>query len=912
MALSPGTRLGPYEITGALGAGGMGEVYRASDSRLGRQVAIKILPHGFASSAERMARFSREAQVLAALNHSSIAHVYGLEESDGTRALVMELVEGPTLAERIAQGPPPLDEALRIAKQIAEALEYAHERGIIHRDLKPANVKVTPEGNVKILDFGLAKALDESPAAASINTSPTISMAATQAGLILGTAAYMSPEQARGKTVDRRTDIWAFGAVLFEMLSLKQPFEGEDTSQIMAAVIMKDPDWSQLPGDAPSSIRNLVQRCLTKDPTQRLQAIGEARIAIDRAVSGVKDESAATAAVRQPRWRQALPWSAAALLAFALAIHLWAPWRGADTAQPIRLSVQLGADTYLQSGPGSALALSPDGKMVAFTGHAGTGADSQLFLRRLDQTVATPVAGTDGARDPFFSPDGQWVAFFTGATSTPLMKVQVNGGAPTKICDGLSSRGGWWGDDGNIVFAISDGALKRVSSEGGTPTDLAKLDVAAGESSQRWPQVFPGAKAVLFTSQTKPASSQNANIDVLTLATGQRKVIRGGGTYARFLPDPIGRMGFLLYLNEGTLFAVRFDAERMEATGETVPVVDGVSEIEPTGSGQFAVSKNGTLIYLAGRNRLGAFQVDWVNQEGKFEPLTKGMGTYRSIMLSPDGQHLAMDVIGGGEDIWVYETQRGTMSRVTIGGGSNSNPVWTPDGQRIAYASSRGSQGPGIYWQRADGTGEVQRLTQGNTTQVPWSWHPSGKFLAYSEQHPQTQLDIMILPMEGSDSRGWKPGQAYAFLNGAAMEADARFSPDGNWLAYQSDESGKFQIYVRPFPGPGGKWQISTDSGSYPTWVRDKHELLYQQSDGKVMVVDYTASGNDFQPAKPRQWGPVKVPLRGPFRAYDVTADGKRIALRRAMDEPQPEKQDHVVLVFNFEDELKRVATAKE
>ena len=911
MPLSPGTHLGPYEIIGALGAGGMGEVYRASDARLAREVAIKILSQEFASSAERMARFSREAQVLAALNHSSIAHVYGLEESDGTRALVMELVDGPTLAERIALGRLPIEDALRIAKQIAEALEYAHERGIIHRDLKPANVKVTPEGNVKILDFGLAKALDDSPASASLNTSPTLSMAATQAGLILGTAAYMSPEQARGKAVDRRADIWAFGAVLFEMLSRKQAFEGEDTSQVMAAVIMKVPEWSQLPAALPNSIRNLVQRCLTKDPTLRLQAIGEARIAIDRVLSGAQDEGAVTATAPIPAWRKVLPWALAALLLTALGVYVWAPWRGVETSQPVRLSVQLGADTYLQSGPGSALALSPDGKMLAFTGHAAVGANSELFLRRLDQTAAIPITGTEGARDPFFSPDGLWVAFFIGATSSQLMKVPVSGGAVTKLCDAIGSRGGSWGDDGNIVFASADGGLKRVLSEGGAATDLANLDVKSGETSHRWPQVLPGARVVLYTSQTKPASSQDANIVALTLTTGQRKLIRGGATYARFLPDRSGHKGFLLFVHEATIFAARFDAERIETTGEAVPVVDGVSEIEPTGSGQFAVSANGTLVYQPGRNRLGAFEVDWVTQEGKTETLTKGLGTYRSITVSPDGQRLAMDVIGVGEDIWVYETKRGTMSRLTFGGGSNSNPAWTADGLRIAFSSNRERESPGIYWQRADGTGEVQRLTEGNSTQVPWSWHPTGKFLAYGEQHTQTQADIMILPMEGSESMGWKAGQPYSFLNGTSTEGEARFSPDGNWLAYQSDESGIFQIYVRPFPGPGGKWQISTDSGLYPTWVRDKHELLYQQGDGKVMVMEYALAGGVFQPGKPRQWGPVKVPVLGRYRAFDVTADGKRVAVRKATDEPQPEKQDHVTLVLNFGDQLKRVAPGK-
>ncbi|HET9402301.1 MAG TPA: protein kinase, partial [Candidatus Acidoferrales bacterium] len=885
MALSPGTRLGPYEVTGALGAGGMGEVYRASDSRLGRQVAIKILPQGFASNAERMARFSREAQVLAALNHSSIAHVYGLEESDGTRALVMELVEGPTLAERIAQGPLPLDEALRIAKQIAEALEYAHERGIIHRDLKPANVKVTPEGNVKILDFGLAKALDESPAAANINTSPTISMAATHAGLILGTAAYMSPEQARGKTVDRRTDIWAFGAVSYEMLSRKQAFEGEDTSQVMAAVIMKEPDWTQLPAEVPSAIRGLVQRCLTKDPVQRLQAIGEARITLDRALSGSTEEGAVTALPPMPVWRRALPWALVAvliLLVGALSFAFWERWGSATTArQLMRLSVELGAaDASLYAGPGSALAISPDGTVLAFT--ARSGPQWSLYLRRLDQSDATVVAGSEGARDPFFSPDGQWVAFFT---ADKLKKVSVAGGAAMTLCDAPGSRGGAWAEDDNIVFAptSSGGGLMQISAAGGTPSELTKLDEKAGETSHRWPQVLSHSSAVIFTSNMSGRNFQDADVAAVSLKTGQRKIVQHGGMFAHFLPAAAGRGAYLLYVHENTIFAAPFDAERLEITGTPIPVVEGVSTTSATGSAEYALSPSGTLVYVPGRD-LGAGQyIVWIDKDGKAEIARKEPGYYANIRVSPDGKRMAMEMNSSGSvDIWVYEPQRDIMSRITFGTGESSYPVWTPDAQRITFSSNRDTKSASnLYWQRADGTGDAERLTESKFQQNPLSWHPSGKFLAFSEQRPQTGFDILILPMEGTESSGWKRGKPFDFVVEPGNQSEAAFSPDGHWLAYTSNESGRAEVYVRPFPGPGGKWQVSTDGGRFPTWSRKSNELFYEEAgeNGRIMSVKYGATGTFFQPEKPDEWTSATVGgATGPYRRYDVMPDGQRLA----------------------------------
>ncbi len=919
MSLTVGAKLGAYEILGALGAGGMGEVYRARDTRLGRDVAVKILPQQFAQDLQRLARFEREAQLLAALNHPHIAHIYGLEETSGTRALVMELVEGPTLADQIAHGPYLLEEALRIARQVAEGLEYAHDRGIIHRDLKPANVKLTTDGNVKILDFGLAKALEGEPAATDISHSPTLTAAATQAGIVLGTAAYMSPEQAKGKATDRRADIWSFGVLLYEMLAGKKLYEADTAQETLAAVLIKEPSLDSLPPTLPPRLRGLLRRCLTKDSRARLQAIGEARIILEEIAAhpeGTPEETeAARAAAAVPAWQRLLPWGIAAAAIVLAGIAAWAPWRPApQPAAPMRLSVELGADASLYSGPGSAVALSPDGMTLAFTAQPGKGGPTQLFLRRLDRAQATPIAGTDDVRDPFFSPDGQWVAFFA---NNKLKKVSVTGGGAVTLCDAPSSRGGDWGEDGNIVLAATNRAgLSRVPAAGGTPTELTKLDQGAGENTHRWPHVLPGAKAVIFTAHTIGNNFQDANVIVQSLETGQRRVLQHGGMYARYLPAPSGgHEGHLLYMHDNTLFAAPFDAERLEVTGTPVPAVEGVAVDTGTGSAEFALTRGGMLLFVPGANTASRVFMLSIDKEGKTEPLRKLPGEFENIRVSPDGRRLAVNQSAGRtSDIWVYEMQRDTMSRVTFAAGSSWEPVWSPDGQRIAFSSDRDARTTAnIYWQRADGTGEAQRLTESNLSQRPDSWHSSGKFLAFTERNPQTKLDIMILPMEGNEKEGWKPGKPYPFVNSLSTEWSAAFSPDGRWIAYASDETGQSEVYVRPFPGPGGKWQVSTDWGAFPVWSRNGKELLYQVQDGKVMVLGYMVSAGVFRPEKPQPWSPVPVPLRGPVRVYDLSPDGKHIAaLKIAASEATAPKQDKVSLFFNFDGELRRIAPVKK
>ena len=928
MSLSAGTRLGPYEIVAPIGAGGMGEVYRARDTKLNRDVALKILPDAFASDPDRLARFTREAQVLASLNHPNIAHIYGLDRQDGregqegtvgpaTSFIVMELVEGEDLSQKIeglrAKGSGlPIDEALPIAKQIADALEAAHEQGIIHRDLKPANIKVRPDGTVKVLDFGLAKLHERSASLSGerggMSMSPTLTFNATQAGIVLGTAAYMSPEQARGKTVDRRADIWAFGVVVFEMLTGRALFSGETITDIIAAVVTREPDLSALPAATPSRVRDLVTRCLIKDPKQRLRDIGEARIAIERAIvepdakAAIGSGSPERLALRPAGWPRAVPWAIAGALAAGLAAVLvfWAPWRTTPSRVVQRLSVELGADVSLAtSGFGDGAILSPDGAVVAFTAQKASGS-IQIYLRRLTQLQATALSGTDDADSPFFSPDGQWIAFFAGSK---LKKISVTGGAAVTLCDAPNGRGGAWGEDGTIVFSpdsTSSVRLLRVSSAGGTPEPLTSL--AEGESTQRWPQVLPGGKAVLFTGGTAGAY-EDANIVVQPLPSGARKVVQRGGYHGRYLPS-----GHLVYLHDGTLFAAPFDLDRLEVTGQPVPALEGVTSNSASGSAQFAVSATGTLVYLPGRST-GGVPIHWMTHDGKTTPLRATLANWFDPQFAPDGRRLAIRINDGPPDIWVYEWARDTLTRLTFDPTDDRKPVWTPDGRRIVFASSRVDKSTlNLYWQRADGTGDAQRLTESKNLQVPASWHPSGKFLAFEEVNPQTGYDLMILPMEGDEASGWKPGKPTVFLNSPFAEREPMFSPDGRWLAYWSNETGRNEVYVRPFPGPGGKWQISTDGGNYPTWSRTKHELFYGTQSAQIMVAAFTVEGGSFRAEKPRLWSDGRFMVRTTNRSFDLHPDGERFALAPAAQAPGGGKQDHVTFIFNFFDELRRLA----
>jgi serine/threonine protein kinase/Tol biopolymer transport system component len=925
MVLAPGSRLGPYEIIAAVGAGGMGEVYRARDTKLGRDVALKILPAAFASDPDRLARFHREAQVLASLNHPHIGAIYGFEDSGETHALVLEFVDGPTLADRIAQGPIPLDEALPIATQIAEALEAAHEQGIIHRDLKPANIKLKPDGTVKVLDFGLAKLAESAGSGqpvtgSALSMSPTITSPAmmTGVGVLLGTAAYMSPEQARGKAVDKRADIWAFGCIVYEMLTGERAFAGNEVTDTIAFIITKEPDWTALPDVTPPVIRRLLRRCLEKDRQRRLPDVGVARLDIDEALAAPANETIRTGtAAPQPvktAWRRAVPWTVASASLVVAGATLWvsAPWR--STSQPAlqRLSVELGADTSLLTDQGAAAIISPDGQTLAFVAQPNGAATSQLYVRRLDQLQAQPLTGGDGARDPFFSPDGRWIGFFAGGK---LKKISAGGGAAVTLADAPNSRGAVWAADDSIVFqpinaqpAGSDGGpLLRVSSSGGRPEQLTKL--VGDEVTHRWPQVLPGGKAVLFTvHNTTLAGYEDANIVVQSLAEGTRKVLVRGGYFARYLPS-----GHLVYMHEGTVFAVPFDVESLAVEGQAVPAIEGVATNTQFGGAQFAVSSTGTLVYVAGSSFYSLeAPVSWMDRKGAVSVLRRTPARWSNPQFSPDGRVLAIDIAGGSlaaGDVWTYDLGRDTLSRLTFDG-TNRKPVWSPDGQRIVFSSRREDDAYNLYWQHADGTGDVQRLTESRNPQYAASWHPSGKFLAFFELNGQASNDLMIVPLEGNEASGWKPGKAFVFLATPAGEREPVFSPDGRWIAYSSTESGPAEVYVRPFPGPGGKWQISTGGGDWPTWSRAGRELFYHSPDGHIMVVPYTVEGNSLRADRPRAVADTRHSQTPLQRPYALHPDSQRFAIAPIAGDGLA-KQDKVVLVFNFFDELRRLAPIK-
>ncbi len=883
--LPAGTRLGSHEVLALLGQGGMGEVYQARDTKLGRDVAIKVLPEVFAHDPQRLSRFQREAKLLASLNHPNIATIHGLEESNGTHYLVMELVPGETLRERVArEGALPVQEALGIARQIADALEAAHEKSIIHRDLKPANVKVTPEGKVKVLDFGLAKAFAGEESGSDPSNSPTLSQAATLQGVILGTAAYMSPEQARGKAVDKRTDIWAFGCVLYELLTGKQAFHGEDITDILAAVVRAEPEWSRLPESTPPSIRALLRRCLQKDKVLRMRDAGDACIEIHEALAAPKDAGETHGA---PASRSKWPWAVAAILAALLGVALPGWWHATRPIQQklqplVRLDVDLGPDVSLGSPYGAEEILSPDGTRLVYV------SQGRLFTRRLDQPSATELAGTQGANAPFFSPDGQWVAFFAQGK---LKKISVEGGVAIPLCDANNPRGGSWGEDGDIIAElVNTSGLSRIPSAGGAPTPVTELQ--SGEATHRWPQILPGGKAVLFTAHTATEGFDTANIEVMSLADHHTKTLQRGGTFGRYLPS-----GHLIYVNRGTLFAVPFDLDRLEVRGAPAPVLDQVGYNAGNGSAQFDFSQTGTLIYRSGGAGGGLLTVQWLDAAGKTQPLLAKPDVYVRPSLSPDGNRLAIST----SDIWVYEWQRDTMTRLTFGPAVSTYPLWSPDGRYILFQASGG-----MFWTRSDGAGKPQPLTQSKNTQLPWSFTADGKRLAFDEINPENGFDLWTMPLE-SDAAGLRAGKPEPFLQSPFNERQGSFSPDGRWLAYASDESGSFQVYVRAFPDKGGKWQISNSGGVNPVWSHNGRDLFFRTEDNQIRVASYTVKGDSFVADKPRVWSEKRIANVGITANYDLPPDGKRVAALMPTGTPEDQKaQNHLIFLENFFDEVRR------
>ena len=905
-SLDPGTSLGSYRIERFLAAGGMGEVYGAHDTKLGRQVAIKILPDGFTHDPERLARFRREAHVLAALNHPHIGAIYGLEEANGRQFLVLELIDGETLADRLTRGRLSVDDSLAIARQIADALESAHEKGIVHRDLKPSNVALTHDGTVKVLDFGLAK-MTNADDGSSVDRTITSQETGTGIGMILGTAAYMSPEQARGRTADKRSDIWAFGCVLYEMLTGRSAFGGDDVSDTLAAVLRGEPDWTTVPAEVPRYVRTLLRQCLEKNRTARIADVAAVRfvLAHGATLESIPGTASAAANVTTSRWPHVLPWAVAGTCATALLLllGLWPPWRENPPSAPMRMSMELGNDVWLANTElGAGTTLSPDGSVIAFTGRTTVNASPQLYVRRLDQLQASPLAGTDDAESPFFSPDGKWIAFFAGGK---LKKIAVTGGASVTLCDAPAGRGGTWGDDGTIVFSPGVSLatrLIRVPSTGGTPAPVAP---GSDTPQARWPQVLPGGQAVLLTSSRTVADFNDAELIVQPLSGGAPKVVHRGGSYGRYLPS-----GHLVYVHAGSLWAAAFDLDRLAVTGPPVLVIEGVTSNAANGGAQVAVSASGTLVYLPGEETSGV-PIHWMDRDGKTTPLRSLSANWTALQFAPDGRRLALQIkmVGAGADVWVYEWERDLFTRLIPDPGTHANPVWTPDGSRILFGSTPANQATlNLYWRRSDGVGDAQRLTDSPYGHVPTSWHPSGRLLAFTELNAENNFDLLILPMAGDENTGWKPGKPAVFLKTRFDERNAVFSPDGRWIAYQSNESGRNEVYVQPYPGPGGKWQISTGGGVFPTWSRSARELFFGTSTQQIMMTSYEVEGAAFRAEKPRLWSDARYKPRGPFRPFDLHPDGKRFALAPAAPAPDGARQDHVTVIFNVFNELRRIA----
>jgi eukaryotic-like serine/threonine-protein kinase len=897
MALSTGSQIGPYQILAPLGSGGMGDVYRATDPRLRREVAVKVLPDAVATDPQRMARFAREAQLLAALNHPNIAAIYGFEESSNTHALVMELVEGLTLAERIKMGPIPLDEALPIARQIAEALEYAHERGIVHRDLKPANVKITPHGTVKVLDFGLAKALSEDPTSSDSANSPTLTAAATKAGLILGTAAYMSPEQARGRTVDRRADIWSFGAVLYEMLTGNMAFKGDTVSDTLASVIKSEPDWSALPPRLPSGIRQLLFRCLHKEAKQRLQSIGEARIAIENAMAGgasVVVSMSDTILTPSPAVNRTVTWFAGAslgllLLALGFVLAKIATRTAAPAASSvIRFAITPPPGTTIGSMGRRAIAISPDGMRIAFRANSPDG--QRLYLREMNSATATPISGTDGAFDPFFSPDGKWLAFYS---SGKLKKLAVNGGTPQPLASELTENyGTTWGADQFIYYAptLASGIM-RVPADGGAPQPVTKVQSDKGEIGHICPQLLPGEKTVLFTVWMG-GSMDDGPLVAQRLDTGERKTLVANGFAARFVAP-----NHLLYIRSGNLMVVEFDPVKLTLTGTPVSVIQDVALHAGVGGAQFDVSPNGTLVYINGGKQTTENRLIWAVHDAKPEPLPVKPNLYQSPRFSPNGKELALTARLPDPDIWIYDIDRGALRRITFATGEDEVPVWSPDGKRLAYSSNSRQQ---AFVTAIDGSGQEESVLKNESHFHLQSWSPDGKLIAYEREASSGQWEIWMLPMEADH----KP---YPYLQSPFRQSHPAFSPDGHWLAYDSNESDRSEVYVQRFPGRGDKVQVSTDGGHSPVWSHDGRLLVYENS-GTLWAVEISASPS-FRAGKSRvlYQGDIWDDAAGPN--FALAPDGKHLAVVERAKDPY---SGNINVVLNWQDELQRLSGAEK
>ncbi|HJQ98564.1 MAG TPA: protein kinase [Candidatus Polarisedimenticolaceae bacterium] len=862
MPIQPGQRLGPYEAVEPIGAGGMGEVWRAHDASLARDVALKLLPPAFADDPERLARFDREAKVLASLSHPNVAAIFGFHEHDRVRFLAMELVLGEDLAERLKKGPLPLDEAVAAARQIADALEAAHEQGIVHRDLKPANVKLSPDGKVKVLDFGLAKALESATGSGSSRdsqTSPTITSLGTVAGVILGTAAYMSPEQARGKSVDRRADVWAFGCVLYEMLTGSVPFAGETISDTLAAVLTRDPDWSALPSRTPAGLVALIKRCLRRDPRERLRDFGDVRLLLDEAM---RDGGEVAPAAPVATWKRALPWAVAAVgIAAALALA----GRGKATlpspARPLStFGVLIPQDYYLPKSDQPLLDLSADGRTLLFVVEGKT--NNIVMKRRVDRMDPATVPGTEGAEEPRLSRDGRWIAFFANGT---LRKVPGDGGPAVDVAEARAPRGLAWGPDGSIVYSpLYNSALWRIPPTG-APVQITKLDEAKKERTHRWPQVLPDGKTVIFTvgDQSSPGEYDGAHIDAVELSSGKRTTILENARMARYTAA-----GYLVYQHQGTLMAARFDPEALKVTGPAFTVQERVGGVTSSGAGFFSLSDDGTLAMAPVDAIPNERVVVLAARDGRETELGIPAADYNTPRVSPDGRTLAIAIGSGAaadDDIYLIDLPTARTQRLTFGQG-HGHPLWSRDGRTITYTKGRSGE-LGFASKAADGSGGEALIKAQATIGFADEWLPDGRLLATDASG---SIDVKIVT----------PRDEPVFASPTAAEYGAVVSPDDRFIAYTSTETGTDEVFVETFPPGQGRWQVSSGGGAGPVWARDG-KTIYFVAGETIMAADVDLHGV-FRSGVPRAMFSGPYDLRTPpVRNFDVTTDGRFVLVKR-------------------------------